>query len=1763
MNVQPRAASSLLRLIVRRLSLQNLAAFGLVLLAIAVGYYFRSVGRNWDDYVQFHPDERFMTGYIGLQLDRGYLTFTDGDEETQRQHCMAAYPNSNGVGGYFDARCSDNNPHNIGAGHYAYGTMPPFVAHWFAEFIESIRPNPNPDEPLRELYTSYDVFPLVWRTLSSIYDTLVIAICFGIGYLLRGRWTGVLAAWLYAGAVLPIQVSHYATADAMTSLWVALALFGALRAQARGRWFDYALFGAAFGAALASRFNVFPLVSAILVVTALRMLPAFERSMPNGERSRIIVQEFGGLVLAGFFTILVFRIFNPYAFVGPGFFGLIPNTRWLDDLGQARFETSPASSSPPQWQWVGRIPYLYPFSNMVLWGMGLALGLTAWVAVIWSGIRIIRGRLNALVTLPLVVWVVIYFGWIGGNFVTSMRYFLPLYAAFAALAAYGLVGAVNWANARRFSASGRFFRSILTRGALVAVAAFTIFWALAFTNIYRHQATYTQAGHWVWENLPADFAARLDGAPEDTPWINFALMNTDGRQNEPVTNATTIQSAFSHSVEFTAAQSGTISSLYAPHLGSLNETVGSSSLRLWFTAKDSEIPLVESILTDEFAYDPDRIGRSYTIPLDPPLQIEAGQTYVFRAQAVFGGPIVSSGALMTWEGSWDEVVPPQVCTLPLGMTLADDPPPGLLSPADCHKRNTWYSLLNGYMLEIVSEDEQWKREHMLRVLDNTEYLIIGTNRRYDSQNRIPLRWPLTNVYYNALFSGELGYELAAVFEETFELGPIRISDQYLPTYDAPAWLNEFEAEEAFHVYDHPAVFIFKRGENYDPERAAAILDAVSLNRPPAVDSSYGKATDSTLLGLVVWDVATANQAPTQLMLSPDAWQLQTEGGTWSDRFDRQSLLNAQPIIGAVAWYGLVWLLGLAIWPVLWRALPAMSDRGYGLARTVAVLVIAFIAWLLASLHVPVWNASGLYLIALIIAAISALVVYRSRGAFAAYARANWRLLGATELAFAILFVAMLLVRSTNPDLWTIGYGGEKPMDVAYFNGVLRSTVFPPLDPWHAGGFINYYYFGYVIVGVPTLMTGIITSIAYNLILPMLFAMTGVGAFSLAYTLVDKWKVSHPQPNALAGRPGIVRHSLGNPYVAGLAALLMAVVLGNLDTPRVALKGLARMGGYNDQVTMLDFLTDQYRTETGSDPTGDTMAQLADRAANPSLIDNIRFEVDVALDQWTSVFAGIGMLRTQPLPIDANRWFWAPSRVILESVGGGAITEMPYFTFIYGDLHAHMISMPFMIFAVGFVLNEVLLAGRESRRGGWRWVAIALGAICIGLFRAINTWDWPTFTALGLLGLGYAWWLRWRRTTRWSLLDLFLTNGGLMVIGYFAARPFTQWYASTYNTVKMWDGTKTPLWAYLDIHGLFLFVILSLLVWETGRWLRSVKVRALRGKRDLLLAGVLVFFGLLVGSIAAAMADYQAALIVVPMLAWVAVLFFRSGQGIVMQFVLVIAALALALTLAVEIVVLDGDIGRQNTVFKFYIQVWLLFSVAAGAGVAWLLEASRRWRPSLFYLWYGVGSILFIVAALFPVMSTIGKSGFRLSREVGPTLDGALFMKATTDYFEGGVESLIDMSLDYRAITWLQDNVEGSPVIIEGRSPQEEYYWGGRISIHTGLPSVQGWNFHQRQQRTLKDLGELVWQRVYNINYFYTTPSPSAAWRIIEYFDIEYIVVAGLERANYGLDGGLAKFDQMVSDGWLEPALVFDGMTLVYRVLQENGPGLSVVMHNEP
>jgi uncharacterized membrane protein len=110
--------------------------------------------------------------------------------------------------------------------------------------------------------------------------------------------------------------------------------------------------------------------------------------------------------------------------------------------------------------------------------------------------------------------------------------------------------------------------------------------------------------------------------------------------------------------------------------------------------------------------------------------------------------------------------------------------------------------------------------------------------------------------------------------------------------------------------------------------------------------------------------------------------------------------------------------------------------------------------------------------------------------------------------------------------------------------------------------------------------------------------------------------------------------------------------------------------------------------------------------------------------------------------------------------------------------------------------------------------------------------------------------------------------------------------------------------------------------------------------------------------------------------------------------------------------------------------------------------------------------------------------------------------------------------DLEAIRWLQDEVVGTPAIIEAQTDQ--YQWGGRISAHTGLPTVLGWTWHTRQQR-LALPPALVGQRWRDVRTFFTSPSADDAWRIAARYDVRYVVVGRLERALYP-QGGLDKFE---------------------------------------
>jgi uncharacterized membrane protein len=133
--------------------------------------------------------------------------------------------------------------------------------------------------------------------------------------------------------------------------------------------------------------------------------------------------------------------------------------------------------------------------------------------------------------------------------------------------------------------------------------------------------------------------------------------------------------------------------------------------------------------------------------------------------------------------------------------------------------------------------------------------------------------------------------------------------------------------------------------------------------------------------------------------------------------------------------------------------------------------------------------------------------------------------------------------------------------------------------------------------------------------------------------------------------------------------------------------------------------------------------------------------------------------------------------------------------------------------------------------------------------------------------------------------------------------------------------------------------------------------------------------------------------------------------------------------------------------------------------------------------------------------------------------------------------------DYEAIRWLQENVRGSPVIVEANL-RNLYRWGSRYTIYTGLPGVVGWEWHQQQQRAVAP-GQWVTNRILEVDEFYQTTDLEAAADFLRKYDVRYIIVGQQERGHYP-GPGLDKFE--AADGILWQEVYRKGDTVIYEVL---------------
>ncbi|MDP9373653.1 MAG: DUF2298 domain-containing protein, partial [Chloroflexota bacterium] len=413
---------------------------------------------------------------------------------------------------------------------------------------------------------------------------------------------------------------------------------------------------------------------------------------------------------------------------------------------------------------------------------------------------------------------------------------------------------------------------------------------------------------------------------------------------------------------------------------------------------------------------------------------------------------VPAGAKLSAE-TWDDALP-----LPLG--------PGR-TQADYRYEIIGFDLYNdvpGYNRSCQTSPEQVACRannegtfaYLAERLEQVDYVVLSSARLYGSIPRLPWRYPVQQQYYTLLFEGRLGF--TPVYDGTSypSLGPVGFDDRFM--------------DETYLNYDHPRVTLFRKERQLSRDELRALF-APALERPLS-PTRYPTARSPVLDRLV-------DRLPA---VRDYAWNGAAAGNG---------------VVAAILWLLLVEALGLLALPLALRLFRPFPDRGWGLSKPLGWLLVAYPVWLGASLRLTRFTLPALLLTLTLGLALAAAAAWRWRAPLRAILRGAGPAILLSEGLFLGAGAFFLLLRLRNPDLWHPYWGGEKPMELAHLNAILRSAHFPPYDPWFADGTINYYYWGQYLVAALIKLTGLPVEIAFNLAMPTLSALVAAAGFSVA------------------------------------------------------------------------------------------------------------------------------------------------------------------------------------------------------------------------------------------------------------------------------------------------------------------------------------------------------------------------------------------------------------------------------------------------------------------------------------------------------------------------------------------------------------------------------------------------------------------------------------------------------------------------------------------
>jgi YYY domain-containing protein len=389
-----------------------------------------------------------------------------------------------------------------------------------------------------------------------------------------------------------------------------------------------------------------------------------------------------------------------------------------------------------------------------------------------------------------------------------------------------------------------------------------------------------------------------------------------------------------------------------------------------------------------------------------------------------------------------------------------------------------------------------------------------------------------------------------------------------------------------------------------------------------------------------------------------------------------------------------------------------------------------------------------------------------------------------------------------------------------------------------------------------------------------------------------------------------------------------------------------------------------------------------------------------------------------------------------------IHEFPAYSFVLGDLHAHVINILFVLTVLGILF--AWLCTRNEVRGTkpklWKEIfhpAIILIAFFIGLFHTTNFWDFPIyFVVAGAIILFSNMVVYNFKSTMFGVTAL----QGIFVIAFseIVCLPFTLNFDQISTNICL-TVSRTALNQMIILWGLPIVTVVCFIGFVIANFLKNQKqkeqLEAIKQK-----TAFSQFFLTLTNS------DF---------------------------FIIILGLCAIGLILIPEVVYVEdiysGDYKRANTMFKLTYQAFIMFGICFGYIFLRLLCFGKTGRQKRYA---AAGLILFALTLCYAQNAVNAWYGNIFDRAGYKGLDATAFLKT-------------EMPDDELATNWLNENVTGAPIVLEANGDSYTDYQ--RVSVMTGLPTVLGWRTHEwlwKSDTTLLD------ERTADIELIYTQTNAS-------------------------------------------------------------------------